>query len=491
MAEPVLLLCELDGSKISLFGQMMQCLARTGEHVYIEAAPAGMVMRTLNSSCSAFAKFELVASFFSRFVVDVAQVQRHEQANAAEAPSSGLAGELGSSVSAATGIKCKMLLKAALTAFRSKGLARHATMALTSQAMVFRQSFDHEVIRTYRIPFDECDIVQAVYSKESIPHHIRVLSAETLLHCLDSFATRTAEVCLAAGPEGLAIKSHRDSRLAGGEYDGGQMHTSIMLNAADFHLYQVNAQALASNGPAEVMLCLKELKQMLNFCKTLVTNHAQSVTPVSLHIDRAGAPVVLSVGVLNQLSVDFVLASVADDADRGAAASSQAASAGGGGGGGAGASSQQQQPPPPPQHHQQQSQQHMHRHAAPATSQASVSSVVDAPRVGALTLSDQARELLASSPVSTSVPKLASTMLGQAAQAIRLALGASPAAADAATPAIGQPDAGTRKRTRGMFGLSDGAEPDSAAQLEPDADDSGSCVEDTPPPPSPKRRRLD
>merc|ERR1719219_1609541 len=89
------------GGNVKLLGKVIHSLAKIGDEVYIEPETDSLSLRSVNSSRSAYATFNIGPSFFSSIEPSVDKTGAQVK---------GLVGEEG---------KCKVMVRSLLLAFRS------------------------------------------------------------------------------------------------------------------------------------------------------------------------------------------------------------------------------------------------------------------------------------------------------------------------------------------------------------------------------------
>jgi cell cycle checkpoint control protein RAD9A len=98
-----------------------------------------------------------------------------------------------------------------LAVFKQYNNAEHCLIQLDEkeQRLVFELLCKHGIKKTYRLTFEECDPVQAVYSREDALNRI-VTAPKKLSDCIANFASSLEEVTLVVSKDSMKVKSHVD-----------------------------------------------------------------------------------------------------------------------------------------------------------------------------------------------------------------------------------------------------------------------------------------
>eukprot|EP00731_Ephydatia_muelleri_P023397 Em0015g980a len=198
----------------------------------------------------------------------------------------------GRDASSAETLKCKITVKSCTSVFRAlptlEKTVDHCklTLNLEENKLVFVFYCKHG--------FQECEALQAVYSKDLCPNRI-IGNSKVLSDVVSNFPSNLEEVTLVAEPDKARLRSYTDD-------DGGENTrmavSEISLVAAEFDDYRIGIDT-------SITFCLKELRAVLLFTEAI--NHA-----LSLKFETAGRPVVISIDDCSEYQADFVLATLLD-----------------------------------------------------------------------------------------------------------------------------------------------------------------------------------
>ncbi|KAH7281505.1 hypothetical protein KP509_36G051100 [Ceratopteris richardii] len=260
--------CLLTGNQIKALQRSINCLARIGNELLIEALPEKLILRALNASRSAFLEISFKARFFDayRVLVPVAQ--------------------------------CGVLLKAVCTVFRlpPSSMERIAIILPDIAATKLQWTLEclHGIRKTYWITcISDPDMQHVALERDSFPSHLVVKPCD-LNRLLSNFQASLQEITLIATepspmwtmgsksiPDGKAVelRSYIDPVK---ESNDAALHTQLWIDPAE-ELQEYVHQGLA----VDVTFSLKELKAFLAFCEG-------SEADMHIFFEKAGKPILLA-----------------------------------------------------------------------------------------------------------------------------------------------------------------------------------------------------
>lgn len=269
--------CTIPGRGIRAFGKAIHCLAKIGDELYIEALQNGLALKTVNNARSAYACFLFQRGFFHSYSDGREKAKDGEES-----------------------LKCRITIKSCVSVFKALSTLEktvdHCRLQLDLQEnkLVFVFHCKHGITKTHNLGFQECEALQAVFTKELCPNHISV-PAKVLSEVVTNFPNSLEEVTLLAQPEGVQLKNYVEED----SIDGTRVpFTEISLAPAEFDDYQIGVDA-------SVTFCLKELRAVLLFTDAI--NHN-----LSLRFETAGKPIVFSIDDNRDYQANFVLATLLD-----------------------------------------------------------------------------------------------------------------------------------------------------------------------------------
>lgn len=173
--------CEIPSRHLKLFAKSISCMDKIGKELFIEATQHQLVLRTINEGRNAFIAFYLDERFFDGYVLED-NIER----------------------------KYQVKLKPCHSVFKQHANVEKCIMRLDEieQRLVFELYCKHGIRKKFTLTFEECDAVQAVYSKDQINR--LVVIPKKLVDSLNNFHTQIEEVSLIVNKDSLKFKSHAD-----------------------------------------------------------------------------------------------------------------------------------------------------------------------------------------------------------------------------------------------------------------------------------------
>jgi len=264
---------------VKLFAKAIHCLSRIGDELYLEALSQGLALRTVNSSRSAYACFLFNESFFISYDDGSNDLSQ-------DSPEEDL-------------LKCKIAMKSCLSAFKSINTIEKTVdqckidLNIKEARLVFLLYCRHGITKTYNLTFQECETLQAVFSKDMCPNFM-TSQAKILNDAVCNFPNNQEEITFLVCPETFKVKNYVDD-----EPDPTKViHTEMMLAPEEFDNYQIGVDT-------DVTFCLKELRAILAFAEF-------SSQPMNVHFETGGKPIVFSMDGDSTYEADFVLATLVD-----------------------------------------------------------------------------------------------------------------------------------------------------------------------------------
>jgi hypothetical protein len=148
-----------------------------------------------------------------------------------------------------------------------------------------------DVSRRYKLAYEACDVMQAVYNKERCSNKA-LLSAKPLMECLSSFHSAVDEVMMTASKDALGWKS-----FAPGTGGDGNMQTETSFNPRELDRYTVR-------GSTSVTFAIRELKSIVEMCDKVHCG-------IAFSFDGPGSPIIFSAENMEEdLQLDLVLATL-------------------------------------------------------------------------------------------------------------------------------------------------------------------------------------
>ncbi|XP_023232946.1 cell cycle checkpoint control protein RAD9A-like [Centruroides sculpturatus] len=214
-----------------VLGKAVHALSRIGDEIHLETSKDGIVLRTFNSSRSAYASFKFDRSFFTSFNNN-------------------------------TDIKCKIPVKSLLIAFKSSTMIEKT---IDTCSLELNNNYDnfiinnyckHDLIKSYHLHLIENEALEATFEKNDYKNTI-LAQSRMILKSIQNFHATVEEITLILNNEKVVMKNYVDD-----EPDPNQViHTELSLEKEEFELYQLETEII-------VTFCLKELRAVVNFAES-------------------------------------------------------------------------------------------------------------------------------------------------------------------------------------------------------------------------------
>ena len=262
---------------MKLFARAVHCLAKIGHEVYVEPLKKGLSLRTVNSSRSAYACFIFMPSFFQGYEDGIPDGDSSQQ----------------------EALKCKLSVKSFLTVFKSLNTIDRIvhrcciSMSDTEEELTFMLYCLHGIVKTYKLSYQDCESLQAVFAKDLSPNLINV-QPQILNEVVTNFHNAAEEISFTVCPQNMTVTNYFDED----EDLTKVIKTKMAIVAEEFDKYQIGVDT-------EVTFCLKELKAIVTFADTIGLN-------LDIHFESAGKPIVFSLASDPTFEANFVLATLVD-----------------------------------------------------------------------------------------------------------------------------------------------------------------------------------
>jgi len=266
--------CVIPKNYIKLFAKSVQCLAKIGEDLYIEAIRKKIVFRTLNSSRVAFFAFFLDEKFFEDYSLED-NIER----------------------------KFAVKLKSCQAVFRQFDTVERCIFRLDEiqERVIFELICKHGIRKVYKLTYEVIEPIQALYNKDNAVNSM-IFAPRKLMECVGNFQTQVEEISLSVSKDSILLQSFADEAAPKTKAKLQELKTRLTLDVGDFESYDISL-------PTCLTFCLKEFKAILTFCDAA----GQSI---SMNFEKSGRPVLLSVKYFGVFEADFVLATLLDNSSQ-------------------------------------------------------------------------------------------------------------------------------------------------------------------------------
>ncbi|KAJ9577805.1 hypothetical protein L9F63_005624, partial [Diploptera punctata] len=253
-------------------GRAIHALCRIGDELYVEPEPSKLSFRAVSSSKSAYASFTFFESFFSCY--------KYEEGNSEEED-----------------ITCKVSMKSCLAVFRSPA---HLDKQVEScqikiepggVKLVFELHCHHGTIKTHYLPIIECETLEAVYRKDSVPNCL-VVQSKLLTFSLTNFQQSETELSLIVSPQKMLLRNYNEDDTAVKK----GVRTEFCLERGEFDHYSIGTDT-------SVTFCLKEFRALLQFSEAVGL-------PITANFETGGRPIVFVVTNSPTFESNFVFATL-------------------------------------------------------------------------------------------------------------------------------------------------------------------------------------
>uniref|UniRef100_UPI00398F7689 cell cycle checkpoint control protein RAD9A-like n=1 Tax=Pristiophorus japonicus TaxID=55135 RepID=UPI00398F7689 len=248
--------CLVSGGNVTVIGRAIHALSRIGDECYLEAMVDGLALRTVNSSRSAYACFLFSPLFFQKY--DPRVPGDREESETQVEP-----------------FRCKIVMKSILAVFKSPASLEKTVekckfaVGRDADQLVIQLQCKYGITKTHNLSFQDCETLQAVYTKEACPNTLRAqpkLLTDTVMH----FPSTLEEVTLDIHSRKVTFRNYIEP-----DSDPKKtMLTEIVLTPLEFDDFCVQEEA-------EITFCLKELRGLLGFAEA-------SGLPLSVHFNGPG-----------------------------------------------------------------------------------------------------------------------------------------------------------------------------------------------------------
>ena len=267
---------------LRVFGRMLKCLAKLGEEMSMDISQKGVVLRTLNSSCSAFAAIRLESLFFESIGIK----------------------EGGS-------FKGTVKIKPCLPAFRPASVqnASNCILSIIESGTVLEVVIgcSRGMKKRYSIPFvANEDALEARYDRTS-PSRL-IVRPKVFLDSLSRFHIMPNDELTCVFPidnmtENILLRNTQPNS-GGPDSSAPMMYSELQLNLAVLEKYDIG-QDCAVGDTITVTFSMKEFREIVKMFDV-------AGQPFTMTVTGSGQPIYMSSKFFNVYQMDFILATITD-----------------------------------------------------------------------------------------------------------------------------------------------------------------------------------
>ncbi|KAM4827572.1 cell cycle checkpoint control protein RAD9B isoform 2-T2 [Thomomys bottae] len=267
---------------MTVFGKAIQTLARVSNELWLDPSKEGLVLRTMNSSSSAYGSVLFSSVFFEQY-----QWSTSGTMNNNDIPLS---------------LNCKFTMQSVLPIFKclnflERNVEKCKIVTKSKKGRVTIQLFcRHGIKKTHNIHFEESPAVQILFEKNMCAN-ILVIQPRLLAEMVALLPSTLEEVTLTVTTADFCLKSSNEQAVD----TNSSVHSSMCVDRDEFDYFQIGMDT-------EITFCLKDLKGFLTLSEAVRS-------PVAMHFDFPGRPMVLSINDM-LLEAYFYLATLAEDGSR-------------------------------------------------------------------------------------------------------------------------------------------------------------------------------
>ncbi|XP_075690702.1 cell cycle checkpoint control protein RAD9B isoform X1 [Rhinoderma darwinii] len=274
--------CVIPGGHLKVFGKALQSLSRIGDELWFDPLEKGLALRAVSTSRSAYGCIFFSSFFFHSYH----KAFIHEQGQ----------GDVPLQQNFKFSIKSVLPVFRCLSTLDRNVEKCHIYVHFGSCHMIFQLFYKNGLTKTYNLAYEDCEPIQAVYSKSSCPNVLQIQS-RALSDIIIHFPRCQEEITLVSTPHKIILKSYS-------EEDSGVsnvMHTEIHLGPDEFNDLKIDIDS------SDVTFCLKEVKGFLSFAEA-------TSAVITIHFGKPGQPIIFSIDEM-VFEANFVLATLEEVED--------------------------------------------------------------------------------------------------------------------------------------------------------------------------------
>ncbi|KAI8873150.1 hypothetical protein GQ42DRAFT_160765 [Ramicandelaber brevisporus] len=209
----------IPAQSLRLLSRVLQCMLKIGDEVAIEAQASRLRLSTLNSARSAFALFTFSRAFFDKYTVDSSLIQPDGPESDRSPGSSKSGGGGATTAAAAASISCRVLLKSLVSIFKQRSELDRSVESCEIRLeqsvhvgdecrLVIHMKCRHGISKTYRLFYEPCDPLYAIYDKNACPNKV-IVSPDVITEWIQHFHPKLEEMTMFCLRESLELHSYK------------------------------------------------------------------------------------------------------------------------------------------------------------------------------------------------------------------------------------------------------------------------------------------
>ncbi|XP_069877637.1 cell cycle checkpoint control protein RAD9B-like isoform X2 [Dipodomys merriami] len=250
-----MLKCTMNGGQLKVFGKTIQALARLSNELWLDPSKQGLVLRSINSSCSAYGYALFSPVFFEQYQWSTSGTMNHD-----DIPLT---------------LNFKFTMQFLLPIFKclnflERNVEKCKMFTKSGKCRFIIQLFcKHSIKKTHNLRFEESRPIQVLLEKNMCTN-ILVIQPRLLAETVVLFPSNLEEVTLAVTSVDFCLRSSNEQAAD----MNSSVHSSMCVDRDEFDFFQIGLDT-------EVTFCLKDLKGFLTLCEAVRG-------PVAIHFDFPG-----------------------------------------------------------------------------------------------------------------------------------------------------------------------------------------------------------
>ncbi|KAG4301402.1 hypothetical protein PCK1_002328 [Pneumocystis canis] len=284
----------ISGIYLKDFSKILLSLSKIGDELSIEAKKNKVLFSSLNATKSAFGLITFSLKFFEKYEYFPCEQPFDISKNSQT-------------------LKCKVQIRLLLAIFKSRNLENRDTKNISVQKcelklmppngpevgcyLIIRFLCKYGVLKTYKITYEQFQIMHALYDKSSCRNTWKI-NSRILKEHLDHFSTRAEELTLMIQNDKLLLTSFAEGLIHDKEILKQPIQTTILLDKRDF-------EEINSEDQSIITFPFKEFKAVV------ILGDSMNIL-LSAYFNTGGAPILFELEK-DALSLRFIFATTSEN----------------------------------------------------------------------------------------------------------------------------------------------------------------------------------